>query len=185
MAKAHGLFAEDVTKMQQDAEEKIKQEKEEFVKREVDYYLEECKKWLAGKKEEKRKRTEAVLQDLPELLEWRIRELDGRGARYFLENNTPRSMLRVYVLLLEYPEVEEVLKPYYTARLAPPWRDKFPKFSEAMPYISNSLERYRRENAKAQAFTRKQESWIKGWFLEPAHDSHYSETRYKLSLLNA
>jgi hypothetical protein len=88
-------------------------------------------------------------------------------------------------LLLEYPNVEEVLKPYYTASLAPPWRDKFPKYSEAIPYISNSLERDRRENAKAQAFTRKQESWIKGWFLEPAHESHYSDTRYKLSLLNA
>lgn len=183
-AQAHGILTQAVTKLQQDAEENLKREKEEFVKRERENYREKCRKWLADKKEEKQKRTEAVLKDLRELSEWRIWDLVGGGGRYFLEHNI-LSMLKVYILLLEYPDVEEVLKPYYTAKFAPPWQGKLPKFSEAMPYISDYLQRDKRENAKAVEFIRRWNSWIWRWSEQEPHEFYFSDTRFKDSLLNA
>jgi formylglycine-generating enzyme required for sulfatase activity len=55
--------------------------------------------------------------------------------KYFSGLFEEKHLLKMYIPLLEYPSLQQALKPYFTACFASPWSDGIPKASELIPKI--------------------------------------------------
>jgi hypothetical protein len=135
-AKANRFFADNVTAIQQEAEEKIRREKEEFLQERWETYHNEFRKGEAYRQKCRQENQEALLKEIS-ASKLDLRDLAEQRAPFFVEDYClpGEDLVLKYMLLHEYPSVAKIFEPYFTARFAPPWKGLFPDCTQTVSWM--------------------------------------------------
>jgi hypothetical protein len=177
LAKQYRLFPQAIHAIEQALAEQDRREKEAFLQKERAAYdrkvdlIAEKRAWLksAQKRATVNELRDGWTPDIPAYISFSTRD-------------TLQDFLTLYLLTREYPQVHALLAPYYTARFAPPWADKYPT-PDIRAKLIDAIKEAREENAETREYIRVYKRRQKWAFLtgqeEPHphyfHDEHYQD----------